>query len=113
EAAPADAETCVMPFTIPDRWQENQDPGGFNPINSNFDLYKNNGQPLANPDVYNPPGSANPTGYTVQRDLGLQLVLKTNNQSKTAPSFYNPWDLPGSSGGNDYRNNIANCNTHI
>ena len=30
-----------------------------------------------------------------------------------APSWYNPWDLPGSVGGNDYRNNIASCNTHI
>jgi hypothetical protein len=34
-------------------------------------------------------------------DKGLQLVLKNNNQSKTAPSFYNPWDLPGARGGDD------------
>jgi hypothetical protein len=27
--------------------------------------------------------------------------------------MYNPWDLPGSIGGNDYRNNIETCNTAI
>ena len=30
-----------------------------------------------------------------------------------SPSFYNPWDLPGSSGADDYRDNIANCNTAV
>lgn len=40
-------------------------------------------------------------------------MLKNNNQNKTAPSFYNPWDLPGSTGGDDYRENIGTCNTNI
>lgn len=112
EASPADAETCVMPFTIPDKWREVTNPG-FDPTTSTFDLYKNNGQPLANPDVYIPPGQPGATGYTADADKGLQLILKTNNLNKTAPSFYNPWDLPGSTGGDDYRNNIASCNTNI
>jgi hypothetical protein len=43
----------------------------------------------------------------------LQLVLKNNNGTKVAPSMYNPWDLPGSIGGNDYRNNIASCNPNL
>ncbi len=111
EASPANAETCVMPFTIPDKWQENTDPV-WDPDDT-FDLFKKNGQPLPNQDVYIPPGQPGATGYSVANDTGLQLVLKTNNQNKTAPSFYNPWDLPGSVGGNDYRNNIATCNTHI
>lgn len=111
EASPANAETCVMPFTIPDKWREMTNPA-WDPDDT-FDLYKNNGQRLANPDVYIRPGQAGATGYSTATDVGLQLVLKTNNENKTAPSFYNPWDLPGSVGGSDYRDNIANCNTAI
>ena len=66
-----------------------------------------------NPDVYVPGTQAGGTGYNAINDKGLQLVLKANNQDKAAPSFYNPWDLPGSTGANDYRNNIANCNTNL
>lgn len=111
EASPANAETCVMPFTIPDKWRETTNPA-WDPDDT-FDLYKNNGQPLADPDVYIRPGQPGATGYSTATDTGLQLVLKTNNQNKVAPSFYNPWDLPGSAGGSDYRDNIANCNTNI
>ena len=111
EAQPANAETCVMPFTIPDKWNERQT--GPWDTNDEFNMYDKKGLPLANPDIYVPPGQAGATGYSPVTDRGLQLVLKTNNQNKTAPSFYNPWDLPGSTGANDYRNNIAGCNTNI
>ena len=111
EASPADAETCVMPFTIPDKWLEKQDPP-WDPTDT-FDMYDNKGKPIANPDVYIAPGSDGWTGYSAVANRGLQLVLKNNNTGKVAPSLYNPWDLPGSVGGSDYRNNIANCNTAI
>ena len=111
EASPANAETCVMPFTIPDKWSEQQT--GPWDVNDTFDMYTNKGVPLANPDVYVPAGQPGATGYNPATDTGLQLVLKSNNQNKTAPSFYNPWDLPGSTGASDYRNNIATCNTNI
>ena len=111
EASPANAETCVMPFTIPDKWSERQT-GTWDPTDT-FDMYDNKGKPLANPDIYVPGTQSGGTGYNAVNDKGLQLVLKANNQSKPAPSFYNPWDLPGSTGGDDYRNNIANCNTNI
>ena len=52
EASPANAMTCVKPFTIPDKWIEKQDPGGYDSLNSTFDMYDNHGNPLANPDVY-------------------------------------------------------------
>lgn len=112
EASPANAETCVMPFTIPDKWQETTEPP-FDSDDSTFDLYTDKGEPLPNPDVYIPPGQSGATGYSPDTDRGLQLVLKTNNLNKTAPSFYNPWDLPGSTGADDYRANIATCNTNI
>lgn len=111
EASPANAATCVMPFTIPDKWSERQT-GAWDPDDT-FDMFDNRGRPLANPDVYIPPGQAGATGYSPTTDRGLQLVLKNNNLNKTAPSFYNPWDLPGSTGASDYRNNIATCNTNI
>jgi Flp pilus assembly protein TadG len=111
EASPANAETCVMPFTIPDKWSEHQT-GNWDESDT-FDMYDNKGVALANPDVYVPAGQPGATGYNPAVDTGLQLVLKSNNQNKTAPSFYNPWDLPGSTGASDYRNNIASCNTNI
>jgi hypothetical protein len=115
--SPANAESCVMPFTIPDKWTEKSDDTGTADgswtTTSTFDMYDSKGNPLPNPDTYIPPGQTGATGYSPIADLGLQLVLKNNNTSKVAPSMYNPWDLPGSVGGSDYRNNIANCNQNI
>ena len=113
EASPANAETCVKPFTIPDRWREVTAPP-FDPNNSEFDAIDKKGNPLATPDVYIGPDDApRYTGYDLQRDKGTEIVLKANNQDKIAPSFYNPYDIPGSVGANDYRWNIANCNTTL
>lgn len=123
EAAPANAETCVMPFTIPDKWIEHVDgqckPDGSWTTTSTFDIAaskggkQNTGGTCSNPDVYVAPGSTSATGYNPAVDAGLEIVLKNNNLSNVAPSMYNPWDLPGSVGGDDYRNNIMNCNTNI
>lgn len=112
EASPANAETCLKPFTIPDKWIEKQTPP-WSP-SSTFDIYDSKGKPLPNPDIYiGPSDPANYTGYNADRDRGLEIVLKANNSSKVTASFYNPWDLPGSVGANDYRNNIATCNPAV
>jgi Flp pilus assembly protein TadG len=111
EASPANAETCVMPFTIPDKWTEVQT-GPWDP-DDEFNMYDKHGNALPNQDVYVPGGQGGATGYSAKTDRGLQLRLKSNNQNKTAPSFYNPWDLPGSEGADDYRNNITTCNSQI
>ena len=116
-AVAANAEICVMPLTIPDKWIEKQcatETCPWSPADT-FERYDSAGNLLANPDVYVPPGQtdATPTGYNPDTDKGLQLVLKNNNGTAVAPSMYNPWDLPGSVGGNDYRNNIANCNPNL
>ncbi|MGE5246236.1 MAG: TadE/TadG family type IV pilus assembly protein [Betaproteobacteria bacterium] len=111
EASPANAETCVKPFTIPDRWTENQT-GPWDPTDT-FDMYDNKGNLLPNADVYVPADQPGYTGYNAQTDKGLEITLKANNGDKVSPSFYNPWDLPGSTGGEDYRNNIDTCNTAI
>jgi Flp pilus assembly protein TadG len=120
-AIPAGAQTCVLPLTIPDKWREQQCATQTCPWgpNNTFDLYasqgnnQNKGAPLPNPDIYVPPGEPGATGFDPHADKGLQLVLKNNNQNKVAPSMYNPWDLPGSVGGADYRQNIAECNPNL
>jgi hypothetical protein len=63
--------------------------------------------------VYIPPGSSDATGFNPSTDKGTEIVLKNNNQGKVSPSLYNPWDLPGSTGGSDYRANIGGCNNHL
>ena len=69
---------------------------------------------LPNPDVYvdarTIPGY---TGYTVQRDTGTPLVLRAGTGGQINPSFYYSWKMPGDTGGNFYRDNIANCNQSI
>jgi hypothetical protein len=123
EASSANSETCVLPFTVPDKWTEKSDgtgtaDGPWDPSKTYDQWYtkgsnQNGGVALPNPDVYVPPGQTGYTGYDPVADKGLELVLKSNNQNKVSPSIYNPWDLPGSTGGNDYRNNIAHCNSAI
>jgi hypothetical protein len=109
EASPANAATCVMPFTIPDKWTEKQT-GAWDPEDQ-FDLYDSNGRDLASPDIYvQGPGG---TGYDAERDKGTLLRLKANNDNKTAPTLYNPWAIPGSTGADDYEENIFTCNTTI
>src|SRR5579862_3072479 len=74
EPSPANAETCVKPFTIPDRWREVNTPP-WTP-DSTFDMYDNKGKLLPNPDVYiGPSDPANYTGYNATRDQGLELRL--------------------------------------
>ncbi len=112
EASPANAETCVMPWTIPDKWIDNQSPPWD--TDDTFTMYDNKGNLVANPDVYIPASDKdNYTGYNPRTDLGLELTLKASNDTKVSPSFYNPWDLPGSSGGDDYRDNISTCNSTL
>src|SRR5207244_12720076 len=67
EASQANAETCVKPFTIPDKWSEKQT-GPWDPSDT-FDMYDNKGKLLASPDIYiGPEDKANYTGYNADRD---------------------------------------------
>jgi Flp pilus assembly protein TadG len=120
-AWPADGQICVMPLTIPDKWIEK----GCGKstcewsTDETFDMYEtkgnkqNSGAPLSPQDVYIAPGHADATGYSPTKDKGMKLVLKNNNENKVAPSMYNAWDLPGSEGGDDYRENITFCNPNL
>ena len=108
EAAPANAMSCVKPFTIPDRWIENSNPP-WTP-SSTFDRYDSKGQLLPNPDEYLPAGHDRYAGYDPMRDKGMELMIRAGTSNNVAPSFYWSWKMPGGTGADYYRENIANCN---
>jgi len=115
EASPANAMTCVKPFMIPDKCTENMDDKGkvtgtWTP-GSEFNLLDSKGVPLATPDVYYGAGDPRYTGYTVANDVGTNLTLRAGTGDEINPSFYYSWKMPGDTGGDFYRDNIANCNT--
>jgi hypothetical protein len=121
EASPANAMTCVKPFTIPDKWREMQD-APFD-VNDTFDRYyetgSKKGQLITNPDVYIPAvdanGKPNPdyTGYNNETNRGVRMTLHASNGSNIAPSMFYSLAMTDDTGGSDYSWNIANCNHSI
>ena len=122
EASPANAMTCVKPFTIPDKWKE---VGSDAPWNGDFgyDAFDNKGDPLpvSEADVYIPAllsdtTTPNPdyTGYNNVKNKGHACwccAPATGNNINT--SFYFSLSMTDDMGGDDYRWNIANCNKSI
>lgn len=111
EASPATSVTCIKPFTIPDRWVERQTPP-WDPEDS-FDMYDNRGNLLPDPDTYNGDiyDKQHYTGYDSERDKGLELMIRAGTGNNIAPSTYFSWAMPGGTGADWYRENIAGCNT--
>lgn len=104
EAYPAAGATCILPFMLPDRYEE----GGAPSDPTKYDQ--------APPDRYQPfdptnPGAIPPaTGYT-EADKGLLLTIKPsqgNTPGKPNPSWYYPIVLYAT-GGSAYRDAIAGC----
>jgi Flp pilus assembly protein TadG len=102
EASPANAVTCVKPFTIPARWDEHSVPA-----NDKFEKYDNKGNIVPNPDVF-PPTTAGGIYWPV----GTRMVLRSGTGNQIESSFYQSWVMPGGSavGGDYYRENIYECN---
>ncbi len=111
EASPANAMTCVKPFTIPDKWIERQTPP-WDPDDT-FDVVDNKGNPLPNPDIYVPSTQTGYTGYDAERDRGVELMIRAGTGNNITPSFYFSYAIGGYSGADEYRWNIANCNTTL
>ena len=120
EVSPANAMTCVKPFTIPDKWNEVQTPPWDG--DDTYDAFDNRGRPLANPDVYIPaadcptcPPNPNYTGYNAEKNRGQRLVIRAATGNNITVSFYFSLAIGGmdGTGGSDYRWNIANCNQTI
>jgi Flp pilus assembly protein TadG len=113
EASVANAMTCVKPFMIPDKWTENN-----SPANSTYDEFTNKGVPLPDADIYvalqpYPDPNTGYTGYTTGKNAGDQLTLRAGTGDNINPSFYFSWKMPGDTGGDFYRDNIANCNQSL
>ena len=114
EASPADAMTCVKPFTIPDRWRETQTAIGTE--DDTFDLLDKKGSRSA---TRTSTGPGDQHGLhrlrPANRDVGMLITLKASNDDKIAPSFYYRWRMArrSNTGGDEYRWNIANCNDDI
>lgn len=111
EASPANAMTCVKPFTIPDRWIERQTPPWDE--DDTFDMYDRHGNPLplGQQDQYIPVGQPGYTGYNAIRDKGMTLMIRAGTGHDIMPSFYFSYAMGGVTGGSEYEWNIANCNT--
>ena len=124
EASPANAMTCVKPFTIPDAWVEKNPVTKVFAPTDNFERWvKKQGQVvLSNPaDVYEPayvnntPPTRNSSysGYNMESNRGTRLVLRAASGNQIQPSFYFSLAMTSDTGGQDYRWNIANCNHSI
>jgi Flp pilus assembly protein TadG len=113
EVSPANAMTCVKPFTIPDKWREVQTPPWTE--DDTYDAFNNKGVPLANPDVYIPADQPGYTGYNQESNRGTRLVIRAATGNNITVSFYYSLALgkPVIEGGDPYRWNIANCNKTI
>lgn len=122
EVSPADAMTCVKPFTIPDKWKEVGADAPFDPTTSEYEAYGKGNPPSPLPvgeaDVYIPfktngVKNAGYTGYNMENDRGTRLLIRAGNGNQITPSFYFSLALDGNTGGSTYEWNIANCNQSI
>jgi Flp pilus assembly protein TadG len=121
ELSPANAMTCVKPFTIPDKWIEMQTPpwDGTDTYEAYYTSGPLKGQKRPDADIYIPAvdanGNPNPdyTGYNMQSNRGQRLVIRAHHGNNINASFYFSIAIGGETGGSDYRWNIANCNQHI
>ena len=113
EASPANAMTCVKPFTIPDKWIERQTAPWDG--TDTYDAFDSKGRPIANPDIYIPADKDGYTGYNQESNRGQRLVIRAATGNNITVSFYFSLSLGGMAytGGDPYRWNIANCNTTI
>ena len=115
EATPANAMTCVKPFTIPDKWIEKGTPPWDG--DDTYDAFDNKGRPLANPDIYIPATESGYTGYNNEAHRGQRLTIRAATGNNITVSFYFSLALGNNdgnlTGGELYRWNIGNCNTSI
>ena len=86
----------MKPFTMADRWLEQQTPPWD--TGDTFDIVDSKGEPIPNPDVYIPPGQPGATGFN-SLDVGLQVRLSTKIE------------LPGSSGAKDFHADVVGCSS--
>jgi Putative Flp pilus-assembly TadE/G-like len=118
EVASGNQIRCLLPFAAIDRWadnhDENPDPTYFanDPLTGTAGWSQNDMYQSAQGDVYIPPynGNTNHTGWKVTNDFGRQMVLKDGAVGTYSAGWALTVDLPDSTGSQDYKWNIQNCN---
>jgi hypothetical protein len=111
---------CLLPFAVIDRWADDFDENKDTTFFKNDDQSGTAGwsqndifQPLQG-DSYVAPydGNTAHTGWRLDTDFGRQLIIKAGSLSDKL--YSSGWalqvDLPDSTGSNDYKWNIENCN---
>jgi hypothetical protein len=106
--------TCLKPWAIPDKWVDRHDDlnDGVWTADDTFETVDAHGNPLSDPDEYlDLSAPSHGTGFTLPRDLGLQLTLKiADPQDGMKSGFFYAINLGiGSEGANSYRSAIATC----
>jgi hypothetical protein len=126
EIASGNSVRCMLPFAVADRWGDAYDElvdtanfandgqhlvgdpiGGWSPN----DFYQDAAG--GGTDFYTPPYHTGHTGWTVAGDYGRQLVLKDGAVGQFSAGWANKVDLPGSTGADDYRDDIRGCNPAV
>jgi Flp pilus assembly protein TadG len=103
ETIPANAEKCVKPWTIPDKWIEAQTPGWD--TSDTFTTMN----PSGFPDIFRSVNGSGYTGYSQSGSVGQQLSFTPEVGATIQPDMYFTLRLPGSSGSADYKGNITGC----
>ena len=109
---------CLLPFAAIDRWadnfDENPNPAYFtdDPLSGTAGWSQNDMYQPTQGDVYTAPynGNTNHTGWKVTNDFGRQMVLKDGSVGTYSAGWALTVDLPNSTGSQDYKWNIENCN---
>ena len=121
----ADSSDCLKPWAIPDKWLDRYDVTPTIDVDwwtddDRFETRDNRDNPLPDPDQYRPPRdpgggtSFKATPQSQGGDLGRRVVLKQGGPSTAIePGVFQPVRIPrydgNSTGGADYRENIATC----
>lgn len=128
QVAQGASSTCIRPWGIPDKWVDRIDADPVVDVNTwtlddTFNRWKKVGPayqligPVDTLDQYIPATAGSPgSGFTVPDDVGLRVRLKIGDPKdiSIAAGNFLPIDLPlpsgPATGGDRYRENIANCN---
>src|SRR5439155_25550460 len=105
-AVPGNAESCVKPWAIPDKWVERQTPAWD--ATDTFTAFPAN--PSLFPDIFRNITQSGYTGYT-RSQVGTQLQLGADTTYSIGAQRFLALRLPGSSGEADFVNNITGCET--
>lgn len=104
EAVLANAESCVKPWAIPDKWIERQTPGWD--FTDTFTAFPTN--PSVFPDIFRTVTNVSYTGFT-NAQVGSQFTMSADSAYTIEGDKFLAIRLPGSNGDADFMSNISGC----